>query len=102
MFCIDGKAFKLDLTQIEQKLPKVDVCFIFKVVDALETIQWDITPFLLARIQAKWIVVSFSTRSLGGRRPIAAEKRAWFERLLTSYNYEQFEIPNEVFDVIKK
>lgn len=99
-FGIDGKAFQVDLTKIGDDLPHADVCFMFKILDTLETLSWDITASLLEKVKARYIVASFSTKSLGGRKVI--KERGWFERLLERYVYEKFEIPNEVFYVIKK
>lgn len=97
-FKIRGKAFQVDLTEIKE-LPKADVCFLFKMLDTLETLKWDITAELLAKVKTKWVIVSFSTKSLGGRKVI--KERKWFEKLIKNYSYEKFEIPNEAFYVIR-
>lgn len=97
---INGKAINMDLTQAEN-LPSADVCFMFKVIDTFEAIQWDITAELMAKIKAKYIIASFATKSLGGRKTIKAEKRQWFERLIASKEHSTFEVENEVFYIIK-
>lgn len=99
-FKINGKAINMDLTQAEN-LPSADVCFMFKVIDTFEAIQWDVTAELLAKIKTKYIIASFATKSLGGRKTINPEKRKWFEKLIASRNYSIFEVENEVFYVIK-
>ena len=100
-FNINGKAMQIDLTNVES-LPSADVCFMFKVIDTFEAIQWDVTAELLAKIKAKWIIASFATQSLGGRKMIKPEKRKWFEKLIAKKDYSVFEIQNEVFYVIKQ
>lgn len=97
---INGKAMQIDLTNVES-LPSADVCFMLKVIDTFEAIQWDITAELLAKIKAKWIVASFATKSLGGRKTINPEKRKWFEKLIEKREHKVFEVENEVFYVIK-
>ncbi|MFA5888167.1 MAG: hypothetical protein WC852_05660 [Candidatus Nanoarchaeia archaeon] len=99
-FNINGKAVQMDLTNIES-LPSADVCFMFKVIDTFEAIQWDVTAELLAKIKAKWVIASFATKSLGGRKTIRADKRKWFEKLIASKEHSVFEIQNEIFYIIK-
>ncbi|HII15703.1 MAG TPA: hypothetical protein HA362_05305 [Nanoarchaeota archaeon] len=97
---VRGSTFQMDLTEAG-KFPAADVCFMFKVIDTLEAIQWDITAELLARLRAKWIVASFAKKSLGGRKTIKPEKRQWFERLIEKREYKTVEVENEIFYVIK-
>jgi 16S rRNA (guanine(1405)-N(7))-methyltransferase len=59
-----------------------DVCLALKLFDSLEYLRRGSTKNLLARIKTSWIVSSFPTVSLGGKKSIFA-KRTWFERLLT-------------------
>ncbi|MDI6738144.1 MAG: hypothetical protein QME12_06565 [Nanoarchaeota archaeon] len=99
-FKINGKAINMDLTEAEN-LPSADVCFMFKVIDTFEAIQWDVTAELMAKIKAKWIVAGFATKSLGGRKMIKPEKRQWFEKLIANRNYSVFEVENEVFYIIE-
>ena len=98
---LKGKALAMDLLNLE-KLPKVDVCFLFKVLDSLEDIKKNYSEMLLKKIPADFIVVSFPTMSIGGKNRI--KQRGWFFRLLRKLNYsaKTFEIENEIFYVIKK
>lgn len=100
-FNIKGKAFQMDLTRAEN-LPSADVCFMFKVIDTLEAIEWDTTAELLAKVKAKWIIASFAKKSLGGKKKIKMEKRAWFEKLIAKREHKVFGVENEMFYVIKK
>jgi hypothetical protein len=58
---------------------------------------------LLASIDADYIVVSFSTATLSGK-PMTKKRRLWLEKLCEKldYSFTVFEIPNEIFYVIKK
>jgi 16S rRNA (guanine(1405)-N(7))-methyltransferase len=93
---IKGRTIKADLTE---KIPdvKVDVCFMFKLLDSLETLKLNITKKLLRKIKAKYIIVSFPTMSIGGKKEM--HERKWFEELISDAT--KFTIPNEVFYIIK-
>ena len=100
-FKLYGYAFPLDLQDIKH-LPKADVCFLFKVLDSLESLKKDISYEIINKIHSRFIVVSFPTRSIGGRKMI--KERGWFFKLLRSFNFDctQFSIENEMFYIIKK
>lgn len=100
-FGLEGKTFALDLMKVD-KLPKVDVCFLFKALDSLEDLERNYSEKLLAKIPARFIVVSFPTMSIGGRNPI--RQRGWFFRMMRNLGLsaETFEFENEVFYVVKK
>jgi 16S rRNA (guanine(1405)-N(7))-methyltransferase len=100
---IKGVGIPLDLTK-EESLEKIshmkaDVCFLFKALDSIETRKRNFSKELIDKISAKWLVISFPTKSLGGNKEIKTTKRKWIEK-----NYkinETFEIPNEIFYIIK-
>ena len=97
---IKGKARVMDLTKEDIVLPQVNVCFMFKLLDSLESVKFNVTKTLFKKIKAGWIVVSFATTSLGGKKRI--KERGWFEKYITNLEYEKFSVPNEVFYIIKK
>ena len=105
---INGHAFPFDLLKFHitklLEYVKVDVCFLFKLIDPLESQKRNFTEYLIKNLPCKWLVVSFSTKSLGGRKTIQKERRAWFEKLLKRLNlgFKTFEVTNELFYVIKK
>lgn len=105
---INSKIFVIDLTDIKEldKLKKldVDICFLFKTLDGLEHVKRNISRQLLNSISAKFIIVSFSTMSLGGKKSINPSKRLWFEKLINNFGwrYKKFDIPGELFYVIEK
>ena len=101
-FDIDGETTQLDLVQEYEKIPKADVVFLWKLLDSLEEIERHISYKIFENIEAKWIVVSFPTKSLGGKKTISSRGRVWFERLLKRKNcsWESFRTPNELFYVI--
>lgn len=100
-FGLNGKAFAMNLVKFK-KLPKTDICFLFKTLDSLEDLEKDYSEKLLKKIPAKFVVVSFPTMSIGGRNPI--RQRGWFLRMMRNLGYsaESFEIENEIFYMIKK
>ena len=95
---IKGECFTCDVIQDYKKLLKypVDMVFLFKILDFLnfETIIW-----FFEHLKTKYLVVSFSTHSLCGKRFL--KERTWFDHFLEDYEYETFAIPNEKFYVIK-
>ncbi len=103
---IKGKAFALDLIKDYEELKKykVDVCFLFKALDSFETIKKNVSKDIIKAINAKFIIVSFTKTSLGGRKEISKNKRNWFINDLKKQglSHEFFEIPNEWFVVVKK
>ena len=107
---IKGEVIGIDLVKEYEKLTplsrenNVDVVFLFKVLDSLESVKRNISGKVLDTLVAKWVVVSFPTVSLGGRKHIREGRRAWFERLLArqDLSYEKFTVGDEVFYVVRK
>ena len=94
---IDGMAIKMNLL-VENKFPKVDVCFMFKILDSLETLKRNVSKELILSIDAKFIVVSFPKETLSGK-PLSTKRLAWFRKLVDIH--AEFEVRNEVFYIIK-
>jgi len=97
---IDGETFVQDLRKENLKLPKSDLCLLFKVLD---TIEKNHAERILESIDCKWVLVSFSTKKLSGKK-MTSPKRKWFEKILErlSLGFEEFESDNEIFYLIKK
>jgi hypothetical protein len=97
-----GKAIKKNLKETTT-LPKTDVCFMFKLLDILETKGHKLAEHLLKIVKAKIIIVSFPTITIGNK-PMRNKRRIWFERLLQRLNYSHktILIPNEIFYVVEK
>jgi len=100
-FGIKGWAVSVDLFEAE-KFPKADVCFMFKLLDTLESQKRDVSKELIEKIDAKYLVVSFPTVSLGGRKKISTRRLVWFRRIIEKYPYITFSISNEIFFIIHK
>lgn len=103
---ISGETFVYDLKNAEINLPKTDLCLIFKVLDVIDPSgkkRGTVTRNLLAKINSKTILVSFSTKKLSGKRMNHME-REWFERILyrEKYFFKKFYSDNELFYLIKK
>jgi len=98
---LDGEAFSADLLKLP-RLPKCDVCFLFKALDSLESLKKGISLELIKSIDAKFIVVSFPTRSISGKKRL--KERSWFLNLLKELNlsFKPIELENEVFYVVGK
>ena len=108
-FGISGNAKVLDLTDVEGVksdflIQNCDVCFLFKVLDSLETFKKNISKLLLTNISCSIIVVSFSCVSLVSKVNISYLRRNWFFSFLvkTGWNFRTFEVGNELFVVIRK
>lgn len=106
---VHGEGFLCDLlTPIDvEALCKnpVDLVFLFKVLPLLD--QWDksAAPALLRDLPAKTIVVSYPTRSLGGKgKGMAQNYTKRFESIVAgeSWRITPLEFPNELCFVIEK
>ncbi len=101
-----GKASVLDISNTAevQKLPSADVCFLFKVTDAVDRNKGHTASERLIRaIPARYVVLSFSTKTLSGK-PMTAPRRRWVEWMCqrVGYEYTILEFENEIFYVIEK
>jgi 16S rRNA (guanine(1405)-N(7))-methyltransferase len=105
---IKGKAIVVDLVKITPKelnelSSGVDVTFLFKTLDSLETVEWNSSKRVIDALNSNWIVISFATKSIGGKKEIKKEKRNWVEKYLNEKNLEfsEIELENEMFYVVK-
>lgn len=99
----EGQASAADIMQM-QKIPPSDICFLFKMTDILDKNKGHkATEEMLKKIPAKYIVVSFATKTMSGKE-MTAPRRSWMEWLCKrlGYQYTIIEFPNELFYVIKK
>ena len=101
-----GHAETLDLFHWEQlkKLKKADVCFLFKMTDVLDRGKGHkATESVLREVPARFVVISFPTKTLSGKR-MNFPKRRWIELLCNrlGFSFRVLQFPNEVFYVIEK
>ncbi|MEK6901410.1 MAG: hypothetical protein AABX37_03650 [Nanoarchaeota archaeon] len=101
-----GKASILDIsdTTAVKHLPRADVCFLFKVTDALDRNKGHTASEQLIRaIPARYVILSFSTKTLSGK-PMTAPRRRWVEWMCQriGYPYTILEFENEIFYVVRK
>ncbi len=97
-----GNVFFYDLRNIKEDLPYADLCLIFKVLDVLERKGHKLAEKIIKSINSKYILISFSTKTLSGR-PMNHPQRGWIERLLNRLNYH-FKIikqKNEIFYLVE-
>jgi hypothetical protein len=103
---VKGTAHVLDLFDLKKitKLPKADLALLFKVTDVLDRNKGHKqTEEILQAIPAKYILLSFATKTLSGKK-MAAPQRKWVEWLCRrlGYEYSALEFENELFYVIEK
>ena len=87
-----------------RKYRRTDVCFLFKMTDVLDKNKGHkATEEMLKRIPAEYVVVSFATKTMSGKK-MTAPRRNWMEWLCKRLRYEYtiLEFPNELFYVVKK
>jgi len=101
-----GKSSTFDVLQLKKlrRLKEVDVCFLFKMTDVLDRGKGHkVTEELINWIPAKFIVVSFPTLTMSGKR-MNYPRRRWIELMCKrlGYHYRTLEFSNELFYIIKK
>lgn len=100
---IVGNAFIYDIRKFKEDLPKTDIALIWKVLEIVGGDTHKLTEHLLTSLSSPLILMSFSTCTLSGK-PMKNKRRIWFEHILKEKKcvYEVFEIPNEIFYLVKK
>jgi hypothetical protein len=101
---IDGATFVCNLTKVEQcRLPEADICLILKVFDILGKNDYLIAEKVISRIKSKYLLISFSTKTLSGK-PMNKPRRIWMEKLLASsgYSFKIINSDNEIFYLAEK
>ena len=95
---INGKAIQQDLTK-ENKFPKADITFLFKILDLLTKKQ---SEYIITNLKSKYIIISFSTRTLKNIK-MNYPRRGWLERMLKRLNksYKKLSYSNEIFYIIE-
>lgn len=107
-FKIKGVAKAYDVTDLsiltDSEFQNCDLVFLFKALDSFEQVKKNISKELLEGISANHIVISFPTKSLIAKKQFKMEKRNWLFNFLNKegWNYEIFEVENELFILIKK
>lgn len=95
---ISGKVKIYDLRDDKEVFPETDLCLILKVFDVIENRGHKLAENIINRINSKYILISFSTRTLSGKA-MNHPQRGWIERLLFrfGFSYVSFKGKNEVF-----
>ncbi len=101
-----GEAEVLDASKVNlvRKLPAADICFMFKITDILDRGKGHKkTEEVMKAVPSKWLVVSFPTLTMSGKR-MTAPCRRWMEWLCNrlGYEYKVLEFENELFYVVRK
>lgn len=98
---IKGKAKVIDLLKINEEdifkgFPEFDVAFLFKFLDIVDK---KTAEALIKKIPARWIVISFPTVTISGRR-MKVKEREWIEKMCNKVR--KIEFKNEIFYILKK
>ncbi len=102
---LNGEARVLDIHDLDrvERLPHVDVCLLFKVIDPLERRGHLFSEHLIERIRAEYIIVSFATKTIT-KRAMNHPQRGWFERMIKRLGktFTTIRTKNEIYYVVKK
>lgn len=101
---IKGRSFIFNAyDNYKEKLPRVDIVFLFRVLESLEEIKKGTSEKLFNNLNSKTILVSFSKIALS-QGEIKKKGRSWFRRMLSKngYSFEDFDLEDEIFFLIKK
>ena len=94
---INGEVICCDIKDVDfQNIKNIDLVLALKIFDSVEKI---IVKKLLYLIHTKWLVVSFPTRTISGKR-MNKPRRKWFESMVKIEKILRFH--NEIFYIIKK
>ncbi len=101
-----GRAEILDLLHWAKlsKLSTADICFLFKMTDVLDRGKGHkATEAVIKSVPAKWVVVSFPTLTMSGKR-MNNPRRIWIELMCQRLFYRFYIIGfnNEMFYVIQR
>ena len=79
----------------------VDVCFMFKFLDPIEDKGHKLSEEIIKLIKARYIVISFSTKTVSGKK-MNHPYRGWIEKMLERIkkDFEKISLENEVFYII--
>jgi len=101
---IHGSLFELEkIKKIVEETKKPRIVFLFKVLDALESLEWNYSKKLLLELKdCERIVVSFATKSMIKRENFKV-KRYWFENFAReNFNVREFLIGNEKYFILER
>ncbi len=101
---VNGNSFACDVSQ-EENFPPVDLALLLKTLPLIEQIDKKSVLPLLERIPADILIVSFPTRSIGGKsKGMSSYYRDHFEKLISKKNWQviEYQFPNELVFRIHK
>jgi 16S rRNA (guanine(1405)-N(7))-methyltransferase len=99
---LNGKAFVLNIKNKGLKLPKGDICFMFKLLDVIEKNNHKLSEYIIKTLDCNYIVASFSIKTVSGKK-MNHPYRGWIEKMLEriDFKFEKILTENEVFYIIK-
>ena len=94
-----------DLSSLKEikKLPRADMCFMFKFLDVIESKGHKLSEQIIKNLNCKHLIISFPTKTVSGKK-MKHPYRGWIERMLAriNYDFEKITTTNEIFYIIKK
>lgn len=101
---IDGRAFLCDLL-VEIPQQEVDLTLVLKTLPILDQVEPDFSRNLLRKLNSKHILISYPTKSLGGRsKGMAKTYSDSFDELIQDFSFQvqRFDFPNEIAFLLTK
>lgn len=106
---ISGKCLTLDLSKkenlevLKKESEKSDICFMFKLLDSLESKKRGSSKELIESVNSKKIIVSFPLKTISGKSEIKG-KRKWFEKIIAQNGFlvDEFVVGPEKYYVLKR
>ena len=95
---------KKEVTDERFKIPKADVCFMFKLIDPLERGKGHkLSEEIIKNLKSKYIIASFASKTIS-HKPMKYPYRGWIERMLDrlQYKWEKINTASEVYYIIQK
>ena len=101
---IRGHVISKDIKRIEDIiLPRADLCLALKVLDLVEKRGHKIAEKILDKIETRYFLISFSTKTLSGKA-MNHPQRGWIERLFLrkGWPFKTIKAKNEIFYLTEK
>ena len=102
---LKGIADVNDLSSLKEikKLPRADICFMFKFLDVIESKGHKLSEQIIKTLNCKHLVISFPTKTVSGKK-MKHPYRGWIEKMLERIDleFEKLTTDNEIFYIIKK
>ena len=72
------------------KVVKTDIVFLFKVLEGFEALERGFSEKMFAELDCDYALVSFATKSLGGKKTISERRLKWFKEFANIVERKKF------------